>query len=136
MPTISYMMRDRRLGFRVPLQVFLTQYVRDRPIRALARDISDTGVSLQTPEISSQVPHERRQIGLEIELPGTGEVIWARGEVCHSEGDDMVRTSGIRFTAIPTHYARILRDYCIDSRRNHLGSLLSRIRNPALPLPG
>lgn len=123
------------MGFRVPINMFLTQYIRDRPQRALAANLSDTGISLQTVKMPwiHKALRDRRAIGLEFELPGTGEVIWARGEVCHASDDPMVRQAGVRFTAMPTFYARMVRDYCIESRRKHLGSLLSRIRNPALP---
>ena len=135
---MSYMQRDRRLGFRVPLEIFLTQYVRDRPQRALSANLSDTGISLQTvkmPWVSDDTP-DGTPVGLEFELPGTGEVIWARGEVCRSAaGDPMVHQTGVRFTAMPMLYARMLRDYCIESRRKHLGALLARIHNPALPQP-
>jgi len=96
--------------------------------------LSDTGIFFQTAQIptSASSRPERRQIGLEFQLPGTGEVIWARGEVCYSaDKGTPVRGNGIRFTAIPTLHARMIRDYCIEARRAHLGQLLSRIRQPA-----
>jgi len=120
--------RDRRLGFRVPLELFLTQYVRDRPVRSLACNLSDTGIYLQSVSLSGVLAATDGPIGLEFELPGTGEVIWARGEVCYADGDDMVAGTGIRFTGIPTVHARLIRDYCIERRRTHLGQLLARIR--------
>lgn len=128
--------RDRRLGFRVPLQIFLNKYVKDRPFRALTSNLSETGIYLQivkTPWMP-ELPESSVPIGLEFELPGTGEIIWARGEVCYGSADDMVQGAGIRFTAMPTVHARLIRDFCVESRRAHLGSLLERIRNPAAAL--
>ena len=128
------MTRDRRLGFRVPLQIFLNKYIKDRPFRALTTNLSETGVFLQvvrTPwmpaELDLSVP-----VGLEFELPGTHEIIWARGEICYGKDtDDLVQGSGIRFTAMPSVHARLVRDYCVEERRAHLGRLLQRIRHPA-----
>lgn len=129
--------RDRRLGFRVPLQIFLNKYVRDRPFRALTSNLSETGIYLQIvktpwmPEPSDvSVP-----VGLEFELPGTGEVIWARGEICYGATDELVHGAGVRFTAMPTLHARLIRDYCVESRRAHLSTLLGRIRKPVVAAP-
>jgi c-di-GMP-binding flagellar brake protein YcgR len=122
--------RDRRLGFRVPLEIFLNEYIKDQPFRALTSNVSDTGVHLHRvmnpvgPELDGQV------VGLEFELPGTGEVIWARGEICHDREDRMVRAAGVRFTGMARAHARLLRDYCIESRRRRLGRMLERIRHP------
>ena len=35
---------DRRLGFRVPMEIFLNEYVQDRAYRSLMVNISDTGL--------------------------------------------------------------------------------------------
>ena len=124
--------RDRRLGFRVPLEIFLNQYNRDRLARGLTCNISDTGVYLQTAlpfrDRSGTATHV---VGLEFELPGTGEIIWARGEICHFQHDGYALGKGIRFTAMPRLHARMVRDFCIESRRTHLSRMLQRIREPA-----
>jgi hypothetical protein len=122
---------DRRLGFRIPVQMFLNQYIRDRPRRALSANISDTGVYLNTVKTNRHyfAPPKTR-VGLEFELPGTGEVIWALGEVCYHEPDDYVVGTGIRFAAMPRVHARMVRDFCVETRRAHLTSLLERIRQP------
>lgn len=124
--------RDRRLGFRVPLEIFLNQYDRDRLDRGLTCNISDTGVYLQT-----ALPFRNRSaagahvVGLEFELPGTGEIIWARGEICHFQHDGYALGKGIRFTAMPRLHARMVRDFCVESRRVHLSHMLQRIRDTA-----
>jgi hypothetical protein len=123
--------RDRRLGFRVPLQIFLNKYIKDRPFRALTSNLSDTGIYLQIVK-TPWMPEEHDKavpVGLEFELPGTGEIIWARGEICYQASDDMVHGAGIRFTAMPEKYARMVRDYCVEARRSHLSDLLGRIRS-------
>jgi hypothetical protein len=125
--------RDRRLGLRVPLEIFMTQYIRDRPVRALTTNVSDTGIFVQTvaSPTMQQAIAQCTPIALEFELPGTGEIIWARGELCHDNRDDIVHRTGVRFTAMPLLYARMLRDFCVETRRARLGGLLARIRGAA-----
>jgi c-di-GMP-binding flagellar brake protein YcgR len=125
--------RDRRLGFRVPLEIFLTQYIRERPFRGLTSNISDTGLYLETVKTAQpRLAAGRATVGLEFELPGTGEIIWARGEVCYGQPDGYTLGCGVRFTAMPLVHARLVREYCIEARRAHLNALLDRIRNPRL----
>lgn len=110
--------------------MFMNQYIADRPYRAMVGNLSESGMFLnrvkapQTPLRESQ-----RTIGLEFELPGTSETIWARGEICYQGGDSYFYTDGVRFTGMPKIHARLLRDYCIESRREQLGGLLARIRS-------
>lgn len=126
--------RDRRLGFRVDLEIFLNQYIQDRPVRALTTNLSETGIYLNRAQMPVGCrPYSRtRTIGLEFELPGTRELIWARGEICHEVDDKMVTGTGIRFTGIPVRHARLIRDYCVEARRDRLGDLLEQIRRPAV----
>lgn len=122
--------RDRRLGFRIPLEMFLNQYWKEKKIRALTANVSDTGVRLQVVKAPWLKVPDGSVVGLEFELPGTGEVVWARGEVCHEEDDAYTHSIGIRFTAMARTHARMIRDFCVESRRERLGSLLARIREP------
>ncbi|MEZ4360006.1 MAG: PilZ domain-containing protein [Kofleriaceae bacterium] len=118
-------MRERRLGFRVPLEVMMTSYVRDRPVRALTYDVSDAGIGVSA--ISMLAPSPGMIMSLELELPGVADSIWAKGEVCYQERGDIATGLGIRFLAMATQHARTVRDYCVEARRRHLGGLLSRI---------
>jgi c-di-GMP-binding flagellar brake protein YcgR len=121
--------RDRRLGFRVPIEIFLNQFIRDRPFRALSANISDTGIYLHTPERRTKSrSFTPTPVTLEFTLPGSEEVIWAAGEICSNEVDGMVSHTGVRFTAMASVHARLIRDYCVESRRSQLGTLLQRIR--------
>jgi hypothetical protein len=64
----------------------------------------------------------------EIELPEISDSIWASGRVCYRKDDQMASGLGIRFLAMAKSQARMVRDFCIESRRKSLGSLLARIR--------
>ena len=60
----------------------------------------------------------------------SGEVIWARGEICYASGDTYAMRSGIRFTGMASLHERLLRDFCIEARHQHLSTLLQGIRTP------
>jgi hypothetical protein len=120
---------DRRLGFRVPLELMMTSYVRDRPLRVLTADVSDTGLRLHA--VSPRTPGPGTLVGLELELPGTGDTIWASAEVCYAVPDMLASGLGVRFVAMARSHARLVRDFCVEHRRAHLGALLGRIRGAA-----
>lgn len=123
--------RDRRTGYRVPLEIFLNQYARDRLVRGLTTNIGPTGMFLQTARAPHSQPPATQVVGLEFELPGTGEVIWARGEICYAAADSYALGAGIRFTGMARLHARLLRDFCAEARHQHLNGLLQGIRTPA-----
>ena len=122
-------MHDRRLGFRIPFEAMVTSYVRDRPVRGLAANLSDAGMSMSA--ISMLAPPPGMLVGLELELPGAPDSIWALGQICYRKDDQLASGLGVRFVEMARSQARLLRDFCIDMRRRHLGSILARIRSGA-----
>jgi hypothetical protein len=119
-------MQDRRLGFRIPFEAMVTSYVRERPVRGLASNLSDSGINVSA--LSMLAPPPGLVVGLELELPGTSESIWASGRICYRKDDRLASGLGVRFLAMARSQARLIRDFCIEMRRHHLGSLLARIR--------
>lgn len=128
---------DRRIGFRVDLELFFTQYIRDRPHRVLGTSLSETGLYLHRVALDpdSRLLPSGTVVGLELELPGTGEVIWARGEVRRERPGRSVSGSGVRFADMPRVHARLVRDFCHERRLARLDELLARIRQPPVPPP-
>lgn len=118
--------RERRLGNRIPLQLFLNEYVADRPHRCLSVNVSETGLYVH--KLLQPLRRQGNVVGLELELPGVGETIWARGEVCYDTFDDYFHGSGIRITGIPRLHARLLRDYVVAKRRERLEDIMDRVR--------
>ena len=59
--------------------------------------------------------------GSKLELPGEHESIWASGRICYRQDDRLASGLGVRFLAMARSQARIVRDYCIEMRRKHLG---------------
>jgi len=113
------MMRlDRRFDHRVPTEMYLNAYVNDRPHRGFTVNVSETGIFLNTlPEVAE--PRVSR-LGLEFKLPGIDETIWAGGEMCYDNVDDYFHGRGIRFTAMASLHARLVREYCYRARRRKL----------------
>ncbi len=119
-------MNERRLGFRIPFETMVTSYVHDRPIRGLTSNLSDTGINMSA--ISMLAPPPGLVVGLELEIPGIEESIWASGQICYRKDDRMASGLGVRFLAMARSQARTVRDFCIEMRRKNLGSILARIR--------
>lgn len=119
-------MQERRLGFRVPFETMVTSYVHDRPVRGIAGNLSDTGISLSA--LSLLAPPPGLVVGLEIELPGVDDSIWASGQICYRKDDRLASGLGVRFLAMARSQARVVRDFCIELRRKNLGTILARIR--------
>jgi c-di-GMP-binding flagellar brake protein YcgR len=119
-------MNDRRLGFRIPFEAMVTSYIRDRPVRGLASNLSDSGMNMSA--ISMLAPPPGMVVGLELELPGIDDSIWASGQICYRTDDRLASGLGVRFLAMARTHARTVRDFCIEMRRKNLGALLARIR--------
>ena len=119
-------MQERRLGFRIPFTTMVTSYVRDRPVRGIAGDLSDSGLSMSA--LSLLAPPPGLVVGLEIELPGVEDSIWASGQICYRKDDQLASGLGVRFLAMAKSQARTVRDFCVEMRRKNLGAVLARIR--------
>jgi c-di-GMP-binding flagellar brake protein YcgR len=117
---------DRRLGFRIPFETMVTSYVHDRPVRGLATNLSDSGLSLSA--ISMLAPPPGMIVGLELDVPGVDDSIWAAAQVRYRQDDHLASGLGMRFVAMAKSHARLIREFCIEMRRKNLGALLARIR--------
>jgi hypothetical protein len=91
----------------------MNQYIRDLPYRALALDVSEDGLAIRKP--TDRIPHSR-VVGLELELPGTGETIWASAEPRFHSVDAQTHFSGLHFLAMATKHERLIRDYVRERR--------------------
>jgi hypothetical protein len=149
-------MLDRRHDTdRIPLRMFLNEYVSDRLHRAVTANISPTGLYVHRVYAAGlrrlQFGREDRYVQLEFTLPDCEEVIWARGEIRYDELDaaepapeprrrrgeisrpsastSMVHGTGISITDIAAAHARLLRDYVHDRKRQRLQEILTLIRH-------
>jgi hypothetical protein len=108
---------ERRLAPRFPLRTYMNQYVRDVPYQALALDVSEAGLAIRKP--IAPVPHTR-VVALELELPGTGEVIWASAEPRFHSVAARTEFSGLHFLNMARKHERLIRDYVSERRERWL----------------
>ncbi|HSZ80884.1 MAG TPA: PilZ domain-containing protein [Polyangia bacterium] len=112
---------NRRSDKRLRLQLYINEYVKDRPYRALAVDISESGLAIQ--KLTEPVVPHAPVVGLEIELPGTNELIWAAAEPRFDAVGRDFHYSGLRFRAMARKHQSLLRDY-VRERRLRIARLL------------
>ena len=113
---------NRRLASRLRLQVQMNAYVADQPCRALARDVSETGLAFQR-RLDPRVPNSEI-VTLEIELPGTNETIWASAQPRFDALRIDQQISGLRFVSMARKHERLIRDY-VRERRARLARLFA-----------
>src|SRR5260370_28187159 len=112
---------NRRTDGRLRLQLYLNEYIKDREYRALATDISESGLSIQ--KLTERVVPHAAVVGVELELPGTSELIWAAAEPRFDAIGSDFHVSGLRFRGMARKHQRLLRDY-VRERRLRIARLL------------
>jgi len=112
---------NRRADPRLRLQLYLNEYIKDREFRALATDISESGLALQ--RLTEPVVTHAPVVGIELELPGTSELIWAAAEPRFDSIGTDFHVSGLRFRGMARKHQRLLRDY-VRERRLRIARLL------------
>jgi hypothetical protein len=106
---------DRRYDKRVPLEMYLTTYVQDRPTRGFTANLSESGLYLNTLAGARLPP--RTSFGLELALPGVTETIWAAGQLCYDALDDYFQGNGIRFVRMANRHLHLLHDFLVRIRQ-------------------
>ena len=128
---------DRRGRDRVPISIPCNELVDDRVHRALAANLSPSGLYVDRVFGAGldrlQLGRDERRVQLEFELPSTQESIWALGEICHDDVGMMrgkmtvVHGTGVCFTAMARKHERLIEDFVFEHRRTSLEKLLGRI---------
>jgi c-di-GMP-binding flagellar brake protein YcgR len=103
-------MSEKRKQRRVNLDIYLNKYVAGVPYMARASDISREGVGLARliePELDGH------RVGLQFQLPGCEEVIYAEGEVVRewAAAEEAAEGSGVRFTLLTERHRRLIESY-------------------------
>jgi hypothetical protein len=109
-------MDEQRRSGRAALDILLNKYVSGVPYTARTRDISPDGVRL-----ARLLEPERvgRRVGLQFQLPGSSEVIYAEGEVVREWVEaEAAHTHGVRFTLLTERHRRAIRAY-VQSKTGH-----------------
>ena len=75
------------------------------------------------------VRRQSRHVQLELTLPGTGDSIWARGEIRYDElGMDLVHGTGVALVDMARGHQRLIRDYLYEQRKSRLQQILELVR--------
>ena len=117
------MASNRRMGMRVPARMVINHYVDDYHRVSMSFNLSPEGIYVY------HKPHGVAQVmGLEFELPGVEEPIWAKGELrfCARFGDYM--GTGIAFTAMANRHFELVHDWVLDQRLRQMRSAIKRAR--------
>lgn len=99
-------MADQRKRARAPLDIYLNKYIQGVPYMAKGADISTEGVSLAH---LIEPQYAGKRVGLQFQLPGSEEVIYAEGEVVREwSGERQDAGSGIRFTLMTERHRKMV----------------------------
>ena len=101
-------MSDKRNTRRAPLDIYLNKYISGVPYMTRCSDISQEGVNLAH---LIEPQHGGKRVGLQFQLPGTDEVIYAEGEVVREWVDSSQQGSGVRFTLLTERHRRMIDKY-------------------------
>ena len=121
---------NRRLGTRIPLQIFLNEYVADRAFRSMSVNLSPTGILIN--RLTTPMVHQSPILGLEFQLPGTSDTIWAKGEMRYNAFGEHFSGMGIAFTGIAQGHQRLIQEYCAVQRAKQLRKILAKIKRNRL----
>jgi hypothetical protein len=112
----------RREGPRIDVEALAWEVLDGRETSSLAVELSPSGVRLERPYIGGQT---RREVPLQIEVPGVDEVIWAKGEACFDRlvptrdpiGGPLglVRRTGYRIVAAARRDLKLLEELVVET---------------------
>jgi hypothetical protein len=98
-------MKEKRKTGRAPLDIYLNKYVSGVPYMARTSNISPEGVSLSQ---LIEPQHLCKKVGLQFQLPGSAEVIYAEGEVVREWAESKHEGSGVRFTLLSQRHRQMI----------------------------
>lgn len=107
-------MSNKRNQPRVALDIYLNKYMAGVPYMARTSDISKEGVGLAHLIEPDQAG---KRVGLQFQLPGSEEVIYAEGEIVRewADLDHREEGSGVRFTLLTERHRRLIEQFCARS---------------------
>ncbi|MGQ0508391.1 MAG: PilZ domain-containing protein [Myxococcaceae bacterium] len=99
---------NKRTKRRAPLDIYLNKYISGVPYMTRSSDISAEGLNLAH---LIEPHHAGKRVGLQFQLPGTDEVIYAEGEVVREWVDSRANGSGVRFTLLTERHRKLIHSY-------------------------
>lgn len=120
------MANERRGDLRIPVEIYGTQFIDNRPFRTVVSDLSLTG--LHASRLVEPMWRTSRVVHVEIPLPGFGESLWASAEVVYDALDPFFHGTGLRFKAMAGFHERLLGDWLELAREEVLRRMVGDIR--------
>ncbi len=119
----------RRSSPRIGIEAVCWEILEDGEATGITTDLSAHGLCIERPYAGGAT---RREVPLQIEVPGIDEVMWARGEASFdvlvptgSPGRGgplgLIRRTGYRLTQAATRDMRVLREFVVETYRQRAG---------------
>jgi hypothetical protein len=102
---VKLMMKESRKTERASIDIYLNKYVSGIPYLARMEDISRDGMRLAH---LIEPRHDAKRVGLQFQLPGSDEVIYAEGEVVQEWAEASQPGSSVRFTLLTERHRRMI----------------------------
>jgi len=116
----------RRESPRIKIEALCWELVDDHETSGLAVDLSSLGLRIERPYTGGPT---RREVPLQLELPGIDEVMWAKAEACFDMlvpgagplggALGLIRRTGYRIALAAARDLRMLRELVVETDRMH-----------------
>ncbi len=124
MPENLRMNQLRRESPRVDVEALCWELIDGKHASGLAVDLSSMGVRIERPYVGGPT---RREVQLELEVPGIDEVMWARGDAVFdvlvpsrdATGGalGLIRRTGYRLVVAAARDLRLIKEYVFETDR-------------------
>jgi hypothetical protein len=114
------MLDPRRESPRIDVEALCWELIDGHERSGIAVDVSAAGVRIERPYTGGPT---RREVPLQLEVPGIDEVMWARGDACfdtvvRGRGPyGLVRRTGYRIVLAARRDLRMLEEFVIETHR-------------------
>ena len=103
-------MNEQRRQPRVPIHIYMNKYVDGVPYMTRSADISCNGIGLAH---LLEPKFDKKHVGLQFQLPGSEEIIYAEGEIARDwiQSGRSIPGSYIRFTFLTEQHRKLVEAY-------------------------
>jgi len=113
------MFEFRRESPRIDVEALCWELVDRHEVSGLAVDLSTMGLRIERPYVGGPT---RREVPLQIEVPGIDEIMWARGDavfdlVVPGGPTGLMRRTGYHLTLAATRDLRLLKEFVFETHR-------------------
>lgn len=110
----------RRESPRIGVEALCWELVDRHEVSGLAVDLSTMGLRIERPYVGG---HTRREVPLQIEVPGIDEVMWARGDavfdtVVPGGPTGLLRRTGYHLTLAASRDMRMLKEFVFETHKS------------------